>query len=563
MGTVWDKSPTWSPDGSRVAFVTQQPGQPNRIRVFDLDTGALNDLKAFSDFSIEEVSWSPKGDTLALTVNEPTHPGYDIALLAADGRGQLTFLTGPGENEQSAAWSPTGDKIAFTRGVTPGNAAGNADLWIMNADGTNQVRLVDAPTTNPIWTASWSPDGTQIVFDQLDDIGTGADLHVIPAAGGTPTRLTDNAVNDFHPWWAARARFILFLGTTGSGSGTVTSSPAGISCSSDCWAEFQDPTHVTLTASPAAGSTFVGWGGDCSGSGSCTVSMHGYRDVTAEFNMPPPPPPPPGGGGGGGFSINPDLGVSITSSNNAPAVNEVVEFSVLVRNKAPVGNALGLHALITLPPDAVLAGPPAYDRGSGCTGTTTLDCNLNFLAAGGSSLIRFSINVGAGGAKTVTARLTMNTPDPNLADNTASLAFEVKAPTTTPPAAGPKVPTGKTFNGTARANTINGTGGPDVIRGLGGNDRLFGLAGNDQLLGDIGNDLLNGGFGNDRLLGGFGNDRIIGGPGRDTIEGSPGNDTIEARDRTRDIINCGPGQDTVFADRIDTVSRNCETIRRK
>ena len=388
------------------------------------------------------------------------------------------------------------------------------------------------------------------------------DLYTVPAVGGPSTRITTDPYRDWWPTWAARATYSLLVETTGTGAGTVTSSPVGISCTDSCLADFQDPTSVTLTPVAAPGSSFAGWSGDCTGTGACVVPMVGFRDATAEFNLPPPPPPP-GGGGGGGFTINPDLGVSITSSNNAPAVNEIVEFRVLVRNMAPVGDARGLHALIMLPPDAVLTGPPAYDRGSGCTGTTTLDCNLNFLAASDSSLTRFSINVGAGGAKTVTARLTMNMPDPNPADNTASLAFEVKAPTTAPPAAGPKAPAGKTFNGTARANTINGTGGPDVMRGLGGNDRLFGLAGNDQLLGGIGNDLLNGGIGNDRLLGGVGNDRIIGGPGRDTIEGSPGNDAIEARDKTRDIINCGPGQDTVIADRIDTVSRNCETIRRK
>ena len=54
----------------------------------------------------------------------------------------------------------------------------------------------------------------------------------------------------------------------GSGSGTVTSSPRGIDCHSACSASFGEGTVVTLTATPAAGSTFTGWSGaGCSGTG--------------------------------------------------------------------------------------------------------------------------------------------------------------------------------------------------------------------------------------------------------------------------------------------------------
>src|SRR5439155_65795 len=58
----------------------------------------------------------------------------------------------------------------------------------------------------------------------------------------------------------------LTVSKTGTGSGTVTSSPAGISCGTTCSASFTSGTMVTLTAAPAAGSTFTGWsGGGCAG----------------------------------------------------------------------------------------------------------------------------------------------------------------------------------------------------------------------------------------------------------------------------------------------------------
>src|SRR5262249_27465757 len=71
---------------------------------------------------------------------------------------------------------------------------------------------------------------------------------------------------------------------TGSGSGTVTSSPPGISCGTSCSATYAPGTDVTLSATPAAGSSFAGWTGACTGTGSCQVSMDAARSVTATFN---------------------------------------------------------------------------------------------------------------------------------------------------------------------------------------------------------------------------------------------------------------------------------------
>ena len=79
---------------------------------------------------------------------------------------------------------------------------------------------------------------------------------------------------------------------TGTGQGTITSDPAGIDCGSVCEADFEDSTSVELTATPEPGSSFVGWSGDCSGTGTCEVTMDRARDVTATFAADPPPPQP-------------------------------------------------------------------------------------------------------------------------------------------------------------------------------------------------------------------------------------------------------------------------------
>ncbi len=68
-----------------------------------------------------------------------------------------------------------------------------------------------------------------------------------------------------------------------AGKGTVTSTPAGINCGSTCSATYPSGTAVTLTATPAAGYAFIGWGGACTGTDSCAVSMTTAQSVTASF----------------------------------------------------------------------------------------------------------------------------------------------------------------------------------------------------------------------------------------------------------------------------------------
>src|SRR5207244_3734087 len=77
----------------------------------------------------------------------------------------------------------------------------------------------------------------------------------------------------------------LSVSLAGPGSGRVTTTPAGIDCPGRCEAAFPAGSAVALEAAPAAGSSFVGWGGSCRGPGRCTVSESGT--VSATFGPPP------------------------------------------------------------------------------------------------------------------------------------------------------------------------------------------------------------------------------------------------------------------------------------
>jgi len=79
----------------------------------------------------------------------------------------------------------------------------------------------------------------------------------------------------------------LSVGTTGDGTGSVTSSPAGIDCGPTCSYNFTSGATVTLTATPSAGSAFAGWSGACTGTGQCSIPVTSTTAVSASFTLLP------------------------------------------------------------------------------------------------------------------------------------------------------------------------------------------------------------------------------------------------------------------------------------
>ncbi|MEI7672727.1 MAG: chitobiase/beta-hexosaminidase C-terminal domain-containing protein, partial [Deltaproteobacteria bacterium] len=93
--------------------------------------------------------------------------------------------------------------------------------------------------------------------------------------------------------------YILTISRSGSGTGAVNSNTAGIACGDVCSETYTSgaAVSVTLTAAPEAGSAFAGWSGDCSGTGTCTLSMLSNRNVTATFTLIPTDTTSPAGAG--------------------------------------------------------------------------------------------------------------------------------------------------------------------------------------------------------------------------------------------------------------------------
>jgi hypothetical protein len=126
-------------------------------------------------------------------------------------------------------------------------------------------------------------------------VGTTTVIHAVPAFGSTftgwsgactgtgacsvPMTQAQNVTATF-----TVQVFALTVTKVGAGTGTVTSTPTGISCGSDCAQDYAYGTAVSLAQSAAAGSSFTGWSGACSGTGTCSVTMTQARTVGAGFS---------------------------------------------------------------------------------------------------------------------------------------------------------------------------------------------------------------------------------------------------------------------------------------
>jgi Tol biopolymer transport system component len=539
--------PTWSPDGSRVAYaaadgihIVGAGGTDDSVLIFlggQVPTG---------------IDWSPDGGTIAFTYTAPGNTQTDIATIAADGRGAITRLTTTADFDRLPAWSPTGDRLLFIRS-TSSNTTDDLDLWVMDADGTNAHRLIDGGIGTGVQYADFSPDGTRIVLSR--DIAVGSDdLFTIPAAGGAQTPVANHVDRDELPSWAPAVRYSLDVSRSGDGTGSVSSSTAGIACGSSCSASFADGSSVVLTATAGAGSTFAGWSGACSGTGTCSVAVVGDRSVGARFDAPAASTgggsggtgggsggtggagTGTGGGGGGGGGVPPEIGVTAGFGPQPQGVGDVFAYSLTLYNDSIQGSELSV-VTVNLPPDVQYVSAKV-ERGSGCQPNgQTLTCSLDFFPGKLTTTVIVTVKVTAARDLPVSASVYSLPTDSNPANDTASLTVHVGAaqatvPTTTtrteppPPTPHPAATTPTPIVGTTHADRLTGTS-----RG-------------------------------ERIAGGGGNDRITPGGGPDTVWAGAGDDTVFARDGVRDTIDCGAGRDTVFADRLDVVARNCELVRR-
>ncbi len=124
---------------------------------------------------------------------------YEIYVMNADGSEQIRLTNDPA-TDVSPAWSPDGRRLAF-----PSERNGSYGIYVMNADGSRQTRLTNYRDYSP----AWSPDGRRIAF--LSQRDNNQDIYAMNADGSGQVRLTNDPGEDVDPAWSADGNRIAFV----------------------------------------------------------------------------------------------------------------------------------------------------------------------------------------------------------------------------------------------------------------------------------------------------------------------------------------------------------------
>jgi Tol biopolymer transport system component len=213
-GSNWSLVPSWSPDGSRVAFTSDADGN-HEIFTMKSDGTDVRQL-TFTQPPIQHAGpkYSPDGATLlyASDKDEEDPTSQQDLWVMPSGGGVGTRLTTDINNRESRSWSPDGSRI-----VTQTISDGVGQLIVLDSDGAGQRQITRVPQSTPTFapggifpvmrgavTPAWSPDGEWISF--ASNHQGNYDIYLIRPDGSGMTRITDSPRHELSVGWGPIAR---------------------------------------------------------------------------------------------------------------------------------------------------------------------------------------------------------------------------------------------------------------------------------------------------------------------------------------------------------------------
>lgn len=248
-------SPSWGPQGDRIA-VLRSDGTSSDLVIVDLVTGGTTVVGPDAGATMEP-SWSPDGLAIAYVgVRPESYPDpitgepvegaqHEIVVIDVVTGGQVVVSAGPAgsdhasnlEEDRAPSWSPDSSKLVFMSQTQIGGCCGPWQLWAVNRDGTGLTNLTADDAVNDLY-PSWSPDGSTIVFTRAADGRN--DLFVMPAPAALPLEVPG-------PQGAAR---VVPTGATGEATPLTSDGNA----QDPSWGRAQArPVRLTVTVQATSG----------------------------------------------------------------------------------------------------------------------------------------------------------------------------------------------------------------------------------------------------------------------------------------------------------------------